>query len=99
MLDLAKASKELDEKNLMQIQSATAYTWGSRAAVAYNRFLSTGLISWLRDADEYYHEALEHAALVQTVEPVTLENLQNALRPLQASAEAKIYAKTIGVSS
>lgn len=68
MIDLNKARQELGEKNLQQIQTETAWTWASRAAVSFENCLvakgSKKLACW-SIGEEYYHEALEHAALVE----------------------------------
>lgn len=55
-LKLDEATAELEDKTYEQIQIETAWKWGSRAVAAYK----------LGDpqAQEYEHEALEHAALV-----------------------------------
>ena len=53
---LDKASDELAEKTLHDIQIETALTWCGRACVAARLGLK-------QDAKEYAHEAIEHAAL------------------------------------
>lgn len=68
MLNLEDARKELGEKNLAQIQTETAWKWASRAAVSFENCLaaqgSKKLACW-SIGEEYFHEALEHAALVE----------------------------------
>lgn len=64
-LDLYAALVEIREKSVAQIEKDTAYKWASRAIVCYKLFVSTGEQSWLPVAENYEHEALEHAALVR----------------------------------
>ena len=63
MFDVEAAQKELENKTIHDIQEETVYKWGSRALAAINKFDSDSNALWLFDAKEYYHEALEHAAL------------------------------------
>jgi len=53
---IAKAMTELRQKTLHQIQIETALTWAGRACAAAQLGLP-------EDAEEYAHEAIEHAAL------------------------------------
>lgn len=62
--DIAKARAELSQKSLGQIHRETAVTWTARGCAALGLAKSTGKQSYLFDAEEYFHEALEHAALV-----------------------------------
>jgi len=64
------ALAELSRKRLSTIQRETALTWVYRAraaAILMRRAQAQGLYAlahhWLRDATEYAHEAVEHAAL------------------------------------
>jgi hypothetical protein len=68
--DVDRADKELRVKTLTSIQLETAATWGARAAVAYRFYAGTRDVSWLLDAEEYYHEAVEHAALAGVFDEV-----------------------------
>lgn len=63
MVDLEAARKELNEKSLEQIQKETAYKWASRALAARELFDQDQ--QFILDYNEYVHEALEHAALVE----------------------------------
>lgn len=63
MVDLEAARKELKEKSLDQIQKETAYKWASRALAARELFDQDQ--QFILDYNEYVHEALEHAALVE----------------------------------
>ncbi len=60
---LAQARADLATKTLAEINRETAMLWGARALVALARYRETGNANWLRDATEYRHEAVEHAAL------------------------------------
>jgi hypothetical protein len=67
--DVEAAVKELEEKDLKQIHLETAKTWLSRGLAAVRLADACGddeddeRTAWLLDAEEYLHEALEHAAL------------------------------------
>jgi hypothetical protein len=63
-MSLADARAELASKMLVQIQHETALTWAYRAAAAYEQAQAQNSVKWLLDAEELWHEALEHAALV-----------------------------------
>lgn len=72
MLDLATAKKELQSKTLLDIERATAKTWGGRAAACYqlateakNRDLR---VKRLEEAMNYRQEALEHAAMTEDLD-------------------------------
>ena len=56
---------EVTGKSDSQISVETAYKWAQRAVVAYSQFAKTGEIEWLIRAEDYRHEALEHASLVE----------------------------------
>jgi hypothetical protein len=58
-----KAMIELSGKKIEMIQYETAITWAGRALASYARLAETGDLQRLLDAEEYGHEALEHAAL------------------------------------
>lgn len=53
---ITNAFSELQRKTLHNIQVETAYVWAGRAIAAKK-------LNKLHDAQEYAHEALEHAAL------------------------------------
>jgi len=67
MIDVQKALAELATKPVHVIQKEAAFTWASRAIAAIhyadNAKGSAEFLRWMADAHEYYHEALEHAAL------------------------------------
>jgi hypothetical protein len=65
------------------INVETAYKWAQRAVVAYVQFGKVGQIEWLLRAEDYRHEALEHAALVGDGGELTnlLESSMDSVRP------------------
>jgi hypothetical protein len=75
------ARADLSAKSKEQIETETAATWGARAVVAYDYYLSSHDLVWLVLAIEYRHEALEHAA---GGPPGTLEQIQEELNTLTA---------------
>jgi uncharacterized protein (DUF1015 family) len=88
MLKVDEASKELESKSYGQIQKETAWKWASRAAAS---FLSCKkakkdekLVFWTV-AEEFYHEAIEHAALVESDESLVKE-VREAIHSYQEEA-------------
>jgi hypothetical protein len=63
MIDIESAKKEITSKSLDTIQKETAYKWASRALAAKEFFQVNP--QFMLDYNEYVHEALEHAALVE----------------------------------
>jgi hypothetical protein len=63
MIDVEAAKKEITTKSLNTIQKETAYKWASRAMAAKEMFSFNS--QFMLDYNEYVHEALEHAALVE----------------------------------
>lgn len=68
LLDPKEAAKELQQKTEKEIQHETAIKWGNRAAQAFINSKTSDdreeRLEWFIAAEEYYHESLEHAALV-----------------------------------
>lgn len=66
-LDINKAQEELKTKTYKDIQKQTAWTWASRAAASYlavvGETVTMNKVLLVQVAEEYYHEAVEHAAL------------------------------------
>ena len=62
---LAEAQHEILEKSREQIEEETAFKWAARAVAAYRQVRRPPHQPhrWLRDANTYFDEALEHAAL------------------------------------
>ncbi len=68
MLKVEEAKQELSQKNLQQIQTETAWKWASRAAASFEHCIAaegTKKLACWSCGEEYFHEALEHAALVE----------------------------------
>ena len=69
MLKLDKAREELKEASYLEIQKRTAITWASRAAVSYDLAIEEKdicrKVAVFQVAEEYHHEAIEHAALYE----------------------------------
>jgi uncharacterized protein YpiB (UPF0302 family) len=68
-LKIEEAREELKEKSYLEIQKKTAWTWASRAAASYQlaeeeKDLSRK-VAIFQVAEEYHHEAIEHAALYE----------------------------------
>lgn len=69
MLDIAKARKELASKSLLDIERATAETWGARAAASYALSLEersmTARLRRFHEGENFRQEALEHGAMAE----------------------------------
>lgn len=68
MLDIEKATKELGEKTLEEIEAMTAKTWGARAVASYRlakkaRTPADGFRRFY-EGENFRQEAFEHAAMV-----------------------------------
>jgi hypothetical protein len=87
MLDLEKARQELSQKSLDDVQTETAWTWASRAAVSFENCLSAvgiAKFTYFALGEEYMHEALEHAALVESQDVIS--QVKQELVPYQERA-------------
>lgn len=80
LLDLDKARKELDSKDLLTIERETALTWGGRAAASYDLSAEeedhAEQMRCFWEAETYRGEAVEHAAMTEDarfVERLTTE--------------------------
>ncbi|HJQ93617.1 MAG TPA: hypothetical protein VJ874_04955, partial [Candidatus Thermoplasmatota archaeon] len=69
LLDLDKAKKELDSKDLLTIERETALTWGGRAAASYACVLEepdhAERMRCFWEGETYRAEAVEHAAMTE----------------------------------
>jgi hypothetical protein len=95
-LNLEKGLKDIDSKTLPEIQEETAWTWASRAAACYEKLKETGDWKWKTDAEEYRHEAVEHAALIGDTHPTVLQEIHDALEEyrVEAQKEAEEISKS-----
>jgi hypothetical protein len=75
---------ELDDKSLKDIQKETAEKWAGRAEDAYNRAIDEKSVKWLMDADEYFHEAIEHSSLSEDL--ATFEKIRAKIMPIRKEA-------------
>ena len=58
------ALREVTRKSEAQIERETALKWAARAEACFSRAAKTNNQAWRQRGLSYYHEALEHAALV-----------------------------------
>lgn len=67
MFDVDAALREVRSKTHDQIERETAYKWGSRAIACYILLRDEGYpgkrLDWFLKAEDFRHEALEHAAM------------------------------------
>ena len=63
MFDVPAAMKEVQAKSEPQIEVETAYKWASRALACYQLYRATRDLAWFLRAEQYRHEAFEHAAV------------------------------------
>lgn len=87
MLKIEAAKEELSQKSFNDIQKETAWKWASRAAASFEISLTekgTAKFASFVIGEEYFHEAVEHAALVQG-EDLTSE-IKNQVFPYQEDA-------------
>jgi hypothetical protein len=62
-LRVSQARADVTTRALGTIQKETAITWAARAVASLRLYHETRQPKWYSDAEEYYHEAIEHAAL------------------------------------
>lgn len=91
MLDVQGAKKELLAKSLLDIERATASTWGSRAAACYQLAAEARDDKTrnrrMQEAVSYRGEALEHAAMTEDLK--FLQDLLRDIKTYQHQAESK----------
>ena len=94
MLKLDKAKDELKEKSYLEIQKQTAWTWASRAAASYDLAIEekeiTRKVAVFQVAEEYHHEAIEHAALYEDGGKL-LGEVDKELEPYRERATADLH--------
>lgn len=87
MLKVEEAVQELSQKNLNQIQTETAWKWASRAAASFQNSLTAEKakkFACFACGEEYAHEALEHAALVDGDDVIS--QIKKELEPYREKA-------------
>jgi hypothetical protein len=71
-LDVEKGLEELRSKQMIDIERATAITWGGRAAASFRLALEADKLGQqvrhLYEGENYRQEALEHAAMTEDLE-------------------------------
>lgn len=69
MLKIKEAKEEIEKKSYLEIQKETAWKWASRAAAAFELSIEEKdlkrKVAQYQVAQEFEHEALEHAALYE----------------------------------
>jgi len=93
-LNLDKAKDELKEKSYLEIQKQTAWTWASRSAVSYDATIEeknlARKVAIFQVAEEYHHEAIEHAALFEDGGNL-LAQVDKELEPFRDRAAADLH--------
>jgi hypothetical protein len=84
-----EAKEELGKKSYRDIQVETAWKWAARACASYENVLTADRHQKFQIyllAQEYEHEAVEHAALVPTNADDLLERVQELLSQYHVDA-------------
>jgi hypothetical protein len=93
MLRVDEAKKELAEKSYAQIQKETAWKWASRAAAAFDLCKDevdlAKKVAMYQTAQEFEHEAVEHAALYEDCGTLLTE-IHGQLEPHKDAAVASL---------
>lgn len=90
LLNVDKARKEIDQKDLLTIERETALTWGSRAAASYDCSLEDSesdhaeAMRCFWEGETYRAEALEHAAMTEDAR--LLERITTEIESYRAKA-------------
>jgi hypothetical protein len=94
MLNIQKAKDELKESSYLEIQKKTAWTWASRAAASYDLAIEEKnthrKVAVFMVAEEYHHEAIEHAALYEDGGDL-LKEVDKELEPFRDRATADLH--------
>lgn len=77
-LQFPNALREVETKSDAAIERETALKWAGRAVACYHKFSATKKPEWRLRAQDYEHEAIEHAALVRDGGR-TLAAIENAI--------------------
>lgn len=79
ILNIQAALEEVLNKSESQIQIETAHKWAARAIACYRLYGRTKHLHWLTRAEEYRHEAIEHAAVAED-SCITLKKLDRQMK-------------------
>jgi len=89
-LNLAEALEEIQNKSYRQIEMETAWKWASRSAAAYQLVSNSNekkhILETFSVAEDFYHEAVEHAALVEEDASKLVKEVQEAILPYMEKA-------------
>ena len=92
-LKVDKAREELKETSYLEIQKKTAWTWASRSAASYDLAIEEKdlcrKVAVFQVAEEYHHEAIEHAALYEDGGDL-LKKVDRELEPYRERATADL---------
>jgi len=92
------ALTELADKSISEIEAETATVWAGRSLASFQLFFNSGDIGRLLDAEEFMHEALEHAALSEHFELLAElgPKLVEAARAAREHASQLVYQGMFG---
>ncbi len=94
MLKVKEAREELSGKSYLEIQKETAIKWASRAAASYDLAIEEKdihrKVAVFQVAEEYHHEAIEHAALYEDGGDL-LNKVDKELEPFRERATADLH--------
>lgn len=94
-VDIEAAATEVNAKSVKELELETAEKWASRAIACYNKYRETQDIAWRLRAEDYHHEALEHAALVKDGGS-TVARLGSEISKVEINGEENEQLKFIG---
>lgn len=89
MIKLKEAIEELKSKAYNTVQIETAWKWASRACAAYVLMLEaqpSRKVGFWTMAEDYYHEAIEHAALTADDPAGLVAKIQESVSEYQEKA-------------
>lgn len=89
-LNLQQALTELKTVSFTDIQIETTWKWAGRAAAAYELSLEDNKPNWIIVAEDYRHEALEHAALCEDADFV--QHILDTIEKYRAKAFRRVYS-------
>ncbi len=92
--DIKAAQVELSKKLVHQIEFEAACKWAARAYVAYMNFIKSKDARWMFDAENYWHEYLEHAALSEGKNAEQLVKIRAKVEPLRKDANLLVKKKS-----
>lgn len=93
-IDITKSLKEIQSKTHLEIEEDSALSWANRACAAYylishGNLLPAEALRRLIEAEEYFGEAVEHAAKFEDMGSL-VHQVQIAIKPFQDAATQAI---------